>query len=256
MAAVEQLFECSYERVMHVFGNIHYVPKRFIELCCFVLAVAHRCSYSSPLLSSLRTELESDAFSLSIPPISSHLLAHPSSLDFSGLFPSIEPGSALSLWLLVEQHVENGRYSEAIAALLQLLQSSERQSLFILYDLILLSMKINTETVLPLQRLLLSQLESNSDSSLLKTVPFLRPASIPPWTAFSIANWRSFFRQQMALVALTVDQTDSLLAEILPKMEPSVLFLAIRGFLQVASIDEDFHYLENALDPLLTWIKW
>lgn len=256
MTAVEQLFECTYDRVIRVFHNLHYCPKRFLEVCCFVIAVAHRCSYSSPLLSSLRSELESNALSLSLSPLCNHFLSHPASLDMSRLFPSAEPGSTLFLWLSVEQHVENGHYSEAVAVLLQLLQSAEHQSLFILYDLILLSMKHNTETILPLQRLLLTQLESTSQPSLLNAVPFLRPASLPPWTVSSITNWKSFFLQQMALVTLTIDQGDSLLTELLSKMEPSVLFLAIRGFLQVPSANEDFHYLENAFDPFLTWIKW
>ena len=256
MTAVEQLFECTYDRVIRVFHNLHSCPKRFLDVCCFVIAVAHRCSYSSPRLSSLRAELESNALSLSLSPLSNHLLAHSSSLDLSRLFPSVEPGSTLSLWLLVEQHVENGQYSEAIAVLLQLLQAAEHQSLFILYDLILLAMKHNTETVLPLQRLFLTHLESTSQPSFLQTVPFFRPASLPPWTVSSITHWKSFFLQQMALVALTIDQSDSLLTEILSKMEPSVLFSAIRGFLQVTSANEDFQYLENAFDPFLTWIKW
>ena len=156
----------------------------------------------------------------------------------------------------MEQHVENGQYSEAIAVLLQLLQAAEHQSLFILYDLILLAMKHNTETVLPLQRLFLTHLESTSQPSFLQAVPFFRPASLPPWTVSSITHWKSFFLQQMALVALSIDQSDSLLTEILSKMEPSVLFSAIRGFLQVTSANEDFQYLENAFDPFLTWIKW
>ena len=139
-------------------------PKRFIDICCFVIAVAHRCSYSSPLLSSLRSELESNALSLSLSPLCNHLLSHPTSLDLTRLFPSVEPGSTPSLWLSVEQHVENGHYSEAVAVLLQLLQSAEHQSLFILYDLILLAMKHNTETILPLQRLLLTQLISSNRS--------------------------------------------------------------------------------------------
>lgn len=185
-----------------------------------------------------------------------HLLSQPLSLDFSDLFPSLESGSALSLWLLVEQHVENAQYCEAIAALLQLLQSAEHQSLFILYDLILLSMKTNTETIVPLQNLLLTQLESVSEASLLQAVPFLRPASLPPWTVRSVTNLKSFFLQQMALVALAIDQTNEIINKILGKMEPSTLFSAIRGFFQVTSANEDFHYLENALDPFLVWIKW
>ena len=261
MSAVEQLFECAYSRVSRVFHSVRDFPPRFIDVCCFVLALAHRFSISSPLLSSVESELSLNAFILPLSPLQCYLVCHYPCFNTDSLSPAVQSfrGQADDTpWVRIDRFVQNGQLIEASEMLLQLLRCDSHYSLLILYDIILLTTKTDTHKVVPLQQLFLTQLESVNEQTLhhiASFVPLIRPLSLPSWSLASLRSFKAFFLQQMILIALHQPDSTSVIQQILRCSAPSVLFLSIRGFLQALTNNEDIQYLDGVTEPLLVWIR-